>query len=340
MKLAILNSDPKECTYGGVAPIMRNMHPFLSKEFEIDYFYTPSEWDKIPGPKRIKTLIYFLSVRKKMYSYDFILSHIPEGSYVASFTHTPYAHIYHGNTNPMKVSRFKLGKYFAFIYNLFFKRIEKTAAVSYTIGPSWGNVKKMWNPISHSVKVKAIEERSGFIFAGRLEAPKNIDRIIRIYTSLPTSIINRHDLFIAGSGTQEELLKQKAQSTGIGDKIHFLGRLDNESLIEKVSSCALMLMASEYEGMPTAIAEALSVGVPVVTTAAGDIPSVIKDAFNGVLLNISGSDEEYRIAIITALEHLEMLSKNAIESAKVFDAAAIVKDFVSDVTSILNSHDH
>ena len=335
MKLVILNSDPKECTYGGVAPIMRNMHPFLSKAYEVEYCYTPASWDRVPGPHRLKTLLYVLSRRKMLQKADFILSHIPEGSFVASLTDTPYAHIYHGNTNPMEVSRFKLGKLFSSVYKLFFKRIEKTAAVTYTVGPVFGSTKKMWNPINHNVKVKRIEERSGFIFAGRLESPKNIDRIIRIYSSLPEDIIRQNDLYIAGTGSQEKRLKQIADDEGCREHIHFLGSLDNRDLIEEESCRLLMLMASDYEGMPTAIAEALSVGVPVVTTAAGDIPSIIQDGSNGLLLSLDCSDDEYKQAIIKALSNIGYMSRQAFESSKIFDAEVIVGSIISDIDDIL-----
>ena len=316
---------------------MRNMHPFLSKAFEVEYLYPPTSWERLPGPHRLKTLLYMLSRRKRMKGCDFILSHIPEGSFAASSTNTPYAHIYHGNTNPMEVSRFKLGKLFLPVYRFFFKRIEKTAAISYTVGPACGNIKKLQNPISHDVKVKQIDERSGFIFAGRLESPKNIDRIIRIYSSLPEDIICQNDLYIAGTGSQEKRLKQMAADTECRGHIHFLGSLDNRDLIEEDSRRLLMLMASDFEGMPTAIAEALSVGVPVVTTAAGDIPSVIKDGDNGILLPLDCSDDDYRQAIIRALAHIDSLGLNAYESSKIFDAKHIVDGIVSDINGILKS---
>lgn len=335
-KLAILNSDPMSCSYGGVAPIMRNMHPYLERSFELRYFYLPPEWLRWPGPHRIKILLYLLLHKKQLKKVDFILSHIPEGSVIASLTSIPYAHVYHGNANPMSVSRFSWGEYFAPIYTWFFKRIERTASLRYTIGPAWGDVKKMMNPITHDIPVQPINERAGFIYAGRLEAPKNIDRIIRVYTELPENIRNGNDLFIAGTGTQEESLKQQARMTSVGEHIHFLGRLDNKDLIREDSHHLLFLMASTVEGMPTAIAEALSVGLPIVATEAGDIPSIIQNGKNGFVLPADCDDATYTSAICQAMTDIEQMSVLAKQSASIFDGETITQQIIDDVNACIS----
>ena len=340
MKLAILNSDPKECTYGGVAPIMQNMHPYLSQVFDVEYFFLPESWMKVPGPHRFKILIYLWLQKRSLRKADFILSHIPEGSVIASFTGIPYAHIYHGNANPMEASRFRFGKLFAPLYRSFFKRIEKTAAILYTVGPASGSVKKLMNPILHDVRPKPIEERTGYIYAGRLEAPKNIDRLIRIYAKMPDSLREGNDLFIAGTGTQEAVLKQLVKDLSLEERIHFLGCLSNRDLIEEDSRHLLFLMASLLEGMPTAIAEALSVGLPVITTEAGDIPAVIQTSVNGFLLPKDCSDEDYIDCISKALSDYKALSSNALTSAKMFDAEVITQRVITEIKNCLLTRNH
>ena len=335
-KLMILNSDPMSCSHGGVAPIMRNMHPYLEQAYKLSYLYLPPEWMKWPGPHRIKILLYLFLHKKLLKQADFILSHIPEGSVIASLTGIPYAHIYHGNANPMEVSRFKWGKYFAPIYARFFKRIERTASLRYTIGPAWGDVKKMMNPITHNVPTLPVSERTGFIFAGRLEAPKNIDRIIRIYAKLPRSIREGNDLFIAGTGKQEESLKQQARTSSVGEHIHFLGQMNNLDLIREDSHHLLFLMASTIEGMPTAIAEALSVGLPVITTEAGDIPAIIQNGKNGFILPADCDDEAYITAICQALTNIEQMSVHAKQSAAVFDGETITRRIIDDINSCIS----
>lgn len=338
MKLCIVNSDSKEFSYGGVSPIMRNMHDRLSEEFELEYIYLPDKWKKFPGLGRIKVMVYLLFNRRRIKSCDFVLSHIPEGSYVISFMNVPYAHIYHGNTNPMEGSKYWFGKYFKFVFEHFFKRIALTCPLRYTVGPTFGDVKKLVNPIRHDIKVKPAGQRSGFIFAGRLEAGKNIDRIIEIYSRLPKAISSVDKLYIAGTGTQEQNLKRLVLDKQLSDSVIFVGNMPNERLIEFESTKKILLMASSFEGFPTAIAEALTVGIPVVTTAVGDIPAFVRDRGNGRLLPVSFDDRDYVAAIEDILENYDSYCRVALESGRVFDSDRITQGVIDDILAVVGAN--
>lgn len=335
-KLAVINSDSKDFSYGGVAPIMRNMHNYLCEHFDVVYFYLPDSWKKFPGLGRFKMMIYLLLHWKKLKSCDFILSHVPEGSYIASFTGKPYSHIYHGNDNPMTQSRYWFGKYFRFVFDMFFRRIEKTCDLKYTVGPVWDDKKKLFNPISHNVTPKPYGERSGFMFAGRLELIKNIDHLIKIYSKIPEQIRQDNHFFIAGYGTQEEKLKQLVADLGLQDYVHFLGNLPNKDLVEEDSKRKILIMASTQEGLPTAIAEALSVGVPVISTNPGDIAIVLKNNYNGFIFPLDFKDEDYIKAIETVLNDYDRFSKAALESSKVFDGKRITEGVIEDIENVFN----
>ena len=337
MKLAVINSDSKEFSYGGVAPIMRNMYEILCGEFDVEYYYLPDSWKNFPGLGRFKMMIYLWMHRKDLRKCDFILSHIPEGSFVVSYMGVPYSHIYHGNDNPMSQSKYWFGKYFAFVFNMFFKRIEKTCPLKYTVGPVWDDKKKLFNPISHSIKPKPYEQRSGFMFAGRLELIKNVDRLISIYSQLPDGIQENNHFFIAGYGTQETKLKEQVKRLGLQNKIHFLGNLPNEKLVEEDSKRKILIMASTQEGLPTAIAEALSVGLPVISTNPGDIGIVLKNDYNGFVFPLDFKDEDYVSAIEKVLSDYGKYSTNALESSKVFNAETITRNVIKDINNVLNT---
>lgn len=338
-KLAIINSDPMDCNYGGVAPFLRNMHPYLSETFDVEYFTIPSTWTGKHIPGRIKMMYTLFKRRKEIKACDFALSHVPEGSYVISFMGIPYSHIFHGNFNPMNGSRYRVGKYFKWLFDIFEKRIEKTCTIKYTVGPVNGDKKKLMNPVKHNVSEKPYSQRKGFIFAGRLELIKNIDRIIRIYSKLPESLRKDNPLYIAGFGTQEEALKKLVVDMGLTEYVKFLGSVPNTEIPEVDSTKKILLMASSHEGLPTAIAEALSVGVPVVSTDIGDIRLVIKDNVNGFLLPLDFKDEEYIDAMQTILNDYDRFAKAAKEAFSVFDAEKITKQVIKDINNVLNEQD-
>lgn len=334
-KLAVINSDPMDCNYGGVAPFLRNMHPYLCENFDVEYFTIPPTWTGRRIPGRIKMMWTLLKRHKAIKKCDFVLSHVPEGSYIVSFLGVPYCHIFHGNFNPMKGTRYRLGKYFGWLFDIFQKRIEKTCPLMYTVGPVFGNVKKLMNPISHNVAEKPYSQRKGFIFAGRLELIKNIDRIIRIYSKLPEELRKENHLYIAGFGTQEEALKKLVADMGLTEYVEFLGSVPNKEMPEVDSTKKLLLMASSNEGLPTAIAEALSVGVPVVSTDIGDISLAIKNNVNGFLLPLDFKDEEYIEAMQKILNDYDRFSVAAKESSVVFQSEKITRQVVVEINKIL-----
>jgi glycosyltransferase involved in cell wall biosynthesis len=177
--------------------------------------------------------------------------------------------------------------------------------------------------------------RQGFIFSGRLEKIKNIDRIIRVYAKLPASVQQANHLYIAGMGTQETMLKELAAGLPLRGKVIFTGNLSNDDLVEEDSSKKILVMASSQEGFPMAIAEAFSVGIPVISTDTGDISRFLHSNENGFLLPVEFAEEEYIQSIETILNDYDRFSKNALASAEVFKAKNVAGSLIADIHKAL-----
>jgi glycosyltransferase involved in cell wall biosynthesis len=338
LKLGIINSSPLSTSYGGVGPFIKNLDPFLQDAFDVTYVSLPdSLHDSKIIPRRLMFLAYLFRNKKKFNQYDVILSHVPEGSFALSYTKVPLVHIFHGNFNPMSQSRYWFGKYFKFIFQSFENRIIKKAKLKYTVGIERPGIPKIFNPIHHSVAVKNTSTRSGFIFSGRLEKIKNIDRLIRIYSQLSPAIQAENPLYIAGMGTQEIILKDLVKELNLDGKVIFLGNLPNDQLIEADSTKKILVMASSQEGLPMAIAEALSVGIPVISTDTGDIKRILKSNENGFLLPLEFDDKEYVRSIETILADYNRFSQNALESSRLFQAGSIARDLITDINNVVAS---
>ena len=337
-RLLIVNSDAKESCYGGVAPFMRNMHPYLAEAFDVEYLYPTKMKHGSWLPNRLSTFLFFLRHKDEMKRYDFVLSHIPEASYILSFQNIPFGHIFHGNDNPMSVSRFKGAMWVSGIYDMIYRRIDRKATLRYTVGPAIHGRKKIFNPIIKQAEPRDLDERSGFVFAGRLEAMKRVDRLIAIYAQLPQEIRDGNDLYIAGSGTCEEELKETARRLGVDGKVHFVGNIPNEKMQDFDSQRKVLLMASTREGMPTAIAEALTMGLPVVSTDVGDIKLVIKNGENGYLLPVDFQDGEYIEAICKVLNNYGPMADAAQQSSAMFDARQVTQGVIDDINREINGY--
>jgi glycosyltransferase involved in cell wall biosynthesis len=335
LTLGIVNSSPISMTYGGVAPFIKNLDPFMQQEYKVRYILLPPSLTKINFiPRRFIFLVYLFLNKRKLRDCDVILSHVPEGSYIASFVNVPFIHIFHGNFNAVSKSRFWYGKYFMPVFDWMDKRIMKKASLVYTVGDEQNGIPKILNPIYHSVSVKNIETRSGFIFSGRLEKVKGVDRLLSVYSKLPASVIEKNHFYIAGIGTQESNLRKLVNSLGLEKNVIFLGNLNNTQMVETDSSKRIMIMASSQEGLPMAIAEALSVGIPVVATDTGDISRILKNNENGFMLPIEFSEEDYINSILKILADYDRFAKNALASAEIFRAEKVAASLIDDINKI------
>ncbi len=97
---------------------------------------------------------------------------------------------------------------------------------------------------------------------------------------------------IAGDWTDKVLvaeLQQKVWSSGIADRIHFLGRVaDVPSLLLASDVFALL---SRSEGFPNVVLEAMAASLPVIATAVGGTPEAIEDGVTGFLVEDQDAED-------------------------------------------------
>ena len=89
---------------------------------------------------------------------------------------------------------------------------------------------------------------------------------------------------IVGSGPYEPDLRKLANELHVTDRVIFTGELNKQALIEYYSAANIVVLASEREGLPNVVLESLACGTPVIATAVGGIPEVIKSRDQGLLL--------------------------------------------------------
>lgn len=100
---------------------------------------------------------------------------------------------------------------------------------------------------------------------GSLKDQKNHSLLLRAFGRLPDSATT---LMILGEGKNEPILRTLAKSLGVADRVIFAGFHADPSPF--YATADLFVLSSDYEGLPTVLIEALSFGLPVVST---DCPS-------------------------------------------------------------------
>ncbi len=121
-----------------------------------------------------------------------------------------------------------------------------------------------------------------FVCAARLHPQKRHCDLFEAARLLLAMGCGDFRLLIVGEGSLREELERLSESKGLKSRIHFLGlRQDIPSIL--LQSDAFVL-ASDYEGLPLAILEAMAAGLPIVATNVGGVPQVVDDGGNGYLV--------------------------------------------------------
>jgi glycosyltransferase involved in cell wall biosynthesis len=108
-------------------------------------------------------------------------------------------------------------------------------------------------------------------------------------------------VLLAGEGPDLESMKKYALSLGLGpDKVRFNGLRQNKDLINLYQTSSFLVQSSRYETFGTVIVEALSCGLPVISSKTG-IAAEIIDRKSGILLQHPGTGE-MAAAIINMLD--------------------------------------
>jgi len=84
-----------------------------------------------------------------------------------------------------------------------------------------------------------------------------------------------------GDGPLRRDLERRAERRGLGDRLHCVGHSDDVPGL--LPGLDVFVMASRYEGLPCAVAEAMSAGLPVVATAVNAVPDVVLPGETGLL---------------------------------------------------------
>jgi glycosyltransferase involved in cell wall biosynthesis len=131
-------------------------------------------------------------------------------------------------------------------------------------------------------------EPKRILFTGRLIQRKGVECLIR---AMPL-ILERQRvvLKITGDGDQRARLEALTAELGLGHVVEFLGFVDNATLDRYYLGCDVYVNPSviddrgDTEGLGVGPIEAFAHGKPVVASAVGGIPDVVKDRVTGLLV--------------------------------------------------------
>ena len=119
------------------------------------------------------------------------------------------------------------------------------------------------------------------VAVGRLAHPKRTDLLVQAFASIRRAHPSA-ELQIVGDGPDRADVERRVRELGVQEGVRLLG--DRDDVPELLSRSGCFVLASDYEGCPLAVIEAMAAGVPVVATGVGGVPELVEDGRTGFVV--------------------------------------------------------
>lgn len=174
-------------------------------------------------------------------------------------------------------------------------------------------------------------ENVNLLFIGRLTVEKNVPTLIRAVSLMK----NRVTLHIVGDGEMKEEIENTFSDKKI-KKVILHGEKTGKDLVNFYKNANIFLLASDYEGLPLVLLEAMASGTPIIASDVRGIREFVGDT--GVLINPPTSNN-FAKAIDNLIEDKKMrktLSVKGRKKARGYDWNRITEKFEEVYKEIIN----
>ena len=158
----------------------------------------------------------------------------------------------------------------------------------------------------------------------RLVSHKNIEKIIKAISDLNSPLIN---LNIIGDGPELNQLQKISLESNNKDNIIFHGKLNRDDINHIFLKSDIYIQASNYEGLPHSLLEAMSYGIPVLCTPVGECKEILGNEDRGYILDLPVSKNNIKSKIIEIIGEKNIANKKGERG----------KDFINENYNLTNS---
>lgn len=149
------------------------------------------------------------------------------------------------------------------------------------------------------------DAKTHLLFLGLVTDKKGIFDLIDVIDKIRDDLNGKFCLHIGGNG-EVSRLNDIIRQRDLAELVIFEGWISGERKKEMLSMADAFILPSYTEGLPISILEAMSYGLPILTTPVGGIPEVV-DSSNGILFE-PGNDRQMEDALRAIVNDLNLRS--------------------------------
>jgi glycosyltransferase involved in cell wall biosynthesis len=311
MKHKILMIGPGGGVIGGIATLVDTLVPVLKQRADLLYFHTVQNRPLEESGKF--TLRNFYLVFSQFARFVFVLStfrpkiiHLHTSQGLAWLKDSLYilmgkayrckvvVHVNAADFNELYASGSQVRKFYTRI-------VMGRADVVIAVSSEWHEYLTQVVPaervhiIPNCIDVNSFSPRTllhednttNVLFIGSVGSRKGAFDLIEASSDLIKAQNCSLQVWIAGYSEKEGDLERafaRINELKLGDACQLLGPVYGNKKFDLLTTADLFVLPSYSEGLPLAIIEAMSAGLPIISTPVGGIPDVIRDGYNGFLV--------------------------------------------------------
>ena len=154
------------------------------------------------------------------------------------------------------------------------------------------------------------------IIISRLVVQKNINIVIEAMKLLDNKNLK---LSIVGEGGEFSKLESAIHDLNLQNQVQLLGKIDNNKISQFLLTADIFIQASDYEGLPHSLLEAINYEVPILSTETGGCKDLLNDGERGFIIPMPPDKK-------VIAENISFIIENKAEATKRADEA---KSFIN-----------
>lgn len=168
----------------------------------------------------------------------------------------------------------------------------------------------------------AKENEKVLIHVSNFRPVKRVPDVIKIFSLVREKIPSR--LILVGDGPERSECERLCRELGIMEYVKFMGKQD--SLPEILSIADLFFMPSQSESFGLSALEAMSCGVPVISSSVGGLPELNLHGETGYIAEFGDVERmaRYAVELFSEEKKYKLFQKNARERAEFFEEDKII----------------